>query len=58
MNLTFIALILKVDHSIGFGDFRLTTLCNMTYKVVAKILSLRIRPLLSNVISDEWFRFL
>jgi hypothetical protein len=57
-NSNFIALIPKVDHPKGFGDFVPIALCNMTCKENAKIIALRISTLLSNVISDEQFKFL
>lgn len=58
MNSTFLALIPKVDHLDSFGDFRPISLCNLVYKVVAKTLAIRIKPLLLCYITNEQFCFL
>jgi hypothetical protein len=49
MNTTFIALIPKVNGLATFGDFRPIYLCNLCYKIITKIISKRIRPILSRI---------
>jgi len=55
---TFIALIPKADKPSSFDDFIPISLCNCTYKIVAKIIANRINPILSLHISHEQFAFL
>lgn len=55
---TFIALIPKIDNRVSFEDFRPISLCNYIYKIIAKIIANRMRPILSNHISREKFAFL
>lgn len=57
LNSTFIALIRKFDHPRNFDDFRPISLCNMLYKIVAKIISMRFNFLLSNSILTKQFGF-
>lgn len=58
INSTFIALISKVDHLDSYDDYQLIFLCNMVDKIIAKIIAMRIKPLLSRVISTKQFGFL
>ena len=58
LNSTFIALIPKFDITCNFGDFRPISLCNMLYKIVVKIITMRLNPFLSNSISTKKFGFL
>ncbi|XP_060963609.1 uncharacterized protein LOC115716507 [Cannabis sativa] len=51
LNKTFICLIPKVDFPLGVDQFRPISLCNFSYKVIAKILSNRLRPFMSDLIS-------
>lgn len=55
---TFIALIPKVDKPKIFDDFRLISLCNCLYKIIAKVINLRFKVVLSEKISKEQFNFL
>eukprot|EP00253_Pinus_taeda_P033651 PITA_33651 len=55
---TFIALIPKTDNPISFDDFRPISLCNCLYKIIAKIIANRLKPILSQHISSEQFAFL
>ena len=57
-NSTFLALIPKVDSPSSFEDFRPISLCNYVYKIIGKIISIRIRKVLSRYISGEQFGFL
>eukprot|EP00253_Pinus_taeda_P034809 PITA_34809 len=55
---TFIALIPKTDGPSSFDDFRPISLCNCLYKIIAKIIANRLKPILSQHISSEQFAFL
>jgi hypothetical protein len=58
INTTFIALIPKVDYPETFEGFRPISLCNCLYKIISKVLVVRLKPLLSNFILAEQFGFL
>jgi hypothetical protein len=58
LNSTFLVLILKVDKPTRFGEFRPISLCNLAYKVIEKLIGIRLKPLLSKVLSLEQFGFL
>ena len=51
----FIALIPKSDHPSSFKDFRPISLCNCIYKIMAKIIASRLKPILFEHISPEQF---
>eukprot|EP00253_Pinus_taeda_P008065 PITA_08065 len=57
-NATFIALIPKREDSESFEDFRPISLCNAIYKIIAKVIAVRLKPILSSCISNEQFGFL
>eukprot|EP00253_Pinus_taeda_P016357 PITA_16357 len=57
-NSTFLALIPKKDDPENFEDFRSISLCNCIYKIIAKVIAIRIVPILSRNISMEQFGFL
>lgn len=57
-NATFIALIPKTNSSTSLNDFRPISLCNCVYKVVSKIISRRLKVVLSHHISEEQYGFL
>lgn len=58
INSTFIAFIPKSDCPNTFDDFRPISLCNCLYKIIAKIIAIKLKPILSNIISLEQFGFL
>jgi hypothetical protein len=58
INATFIALIPKVKKDETFEDFKPISLCNCLYKIIAKVISRRLKRILSNNISPEQFGFL
>jgi hypothetical protein len=58
LNSTFLALIPKVNKPTSFGDFRPIALCNLCYKLIAKIIANRIKPILSRTLSGEQLGFL
>lgn len=55
---TFIALIPKADRPSSFNDFYPISLCNCLYKIIAKIIANRLKPILLAHISPEQFTFL
>jgi hypothetical protein len=57
-NSTFIALIQKVNNPISFNDFCPIALCNLCYKIIAKVIARRLRPILSRTLSEEQIGFL
>eukprot|EP00253_Pinus_taeda_P035654 PITA_35654 len=57
-NSTFIALIPKKDEPETFEDFRPISICNCIYKIIAKVIAIRLVPILSRNISMEQFSFL
>ena len=50
INHTFIALVPKVDHPETTTHFRPISLCNTLYKIIAKVLVNRMRPILQRLI--------
>ena len=50
-NSTFLALIPKDVNPSSFDKFRPISLCNASYKIIAKLLEKRLRPLLGKLIS-------
>ena len=50
-NSTFLALIPKEVNPVSFDRFRPISLCNASYKILAKLLANRLKPLLGSLIS-------
>jgi hypothetical protein len=57
LNSTFLVLIPKVNKPTTFGDFRPISLCNLCYKIIAKILANMIKPILSRTLSKRNWGF-
>jgi len=58
MNASFISLIPKVDNPQQLNDFRPISLVGCLYKIMAKILSLRLKKVLHRVINARQSAFL
>lgn len=58
VNNTSIVMIPKLAHSVDFKDFCPINLCNVIYKIVSKCLVNRLRPLLSELISENESAFI
>lgn len=58
MTSTLICLIPKIKSPSCFADYRPISLCNFSFKVVSKILSNRLQPILPNIISREQSGFI
>jgi hypothetical protein len=43
---------------VTFGDYRPIALCNLCYKLIAKVIANRIKPILSRALSSEQLGFL
>jgi hypothetical protein len=57
MNHTYITLILKRQGASNFNQFRPISLCNFYYKIISKILVLRLRPILPKLIDPAQIAF-
>jgi hypothetical protein len=57
-NSTFLALIPKKEKPNSFDEFRPISLCNCVYKILAKVLTVRVEKIILRVISQEQFGFL
>lgn len=53
LNCTLIALIPKVENPTSFNEFRPISLCNSIFKIVTKVISNRLKPILNHIISEE-----
>ena len=52
-NSTFLTLIPKKEGVDTPGKFWLIALCNVIYKIITKVMENRLRPLLSDLVSQE-----
>ena len=57
LNSTFFVLIPKKQNPSSFEEFRPISCCNEVYKIITKIIAQRLKPILSNIITKEQFRF-
>jgi len=57
LNSTFLTLIPKANKPSTFDDFCLISLCNLCYKLISKIISNRIKPILSISLFAEQLGF-
>ena len=53
LNLTFLSLIPKENGADSLGNFRPIALCNVIFKIITKVISNGIKPLLPPLISPE-----
>jgi len=58
VNSTFLTLIPKVNNPSTFGDYRPIALCNLCYKLITKVITNRIKPILPQTLSGEQLGFL
>jgi 23S rRNA U2552 (ribose-2'-O)-methylase RlmE/FtsJ len=58
INYTYIALIPKSPGAASVCDYRLISLCNVIYKVIAKTLANRLKQVLPSIISQQQSAFL
>jgi hypothetical protein len=53
LNSTFLAPIPKENNPTTFGDYRPIALCNLFYKLIAKVMANKLNPILSRSLSSE-----
>lgn len=58
LNNTAIVLIPKTSQACKLGEFRPISCCNIAYKVIAKIMANRLKPILQECISPKQSAFL
>jgi hypothetical protein len=52
-NSTFLFIIPKSQDGTTFGDFRTISFCDVTYKIISKVIVKHLKPLLSEFINKE-----
>jgi hypothetical protein len=53
LNSTFLTLIPKEERVTNPKNFRPITLCNVIYKIISKVIALRLKPIIPFIISKE-----
>jgi len=53
INANFIVPISKHDFSNSFDDFRLISMCNCLYNIMAKLIVVRFKPILSSIVTPK-----
>jgi hypothetical protein len=53
LNSTFLTLIPKEERATNLKNFRPITLCNVIYKIISKVIALRIKLIIPFIISKE-----
>ena len=53
LNQTNIVLIAKTNNPTKMCEFRLISLCNVSYKIISKVLANRLKPILNAIISEN-----
>lgn len=57
LNKTFITLILKCGHPESLRDFRPISLVSLMYKIFAKVLANRLKPVMNSMIGEFQMAF-
>lgn len=57
-NETLLVLIAKVTKPETIGQFRLISLCNVSYKTITKVLVNRLKPIISDLVSPIQSNFI
>ena len=55
---TFLFLIPNVDKPENMAQFRPIDLCNVSYKIVAKVIATRLREIMPKLVSQTWSSFI
>ena len=58
LNQTNIALIPKIKNPTKMSDFQPISLCNISYKIISKVLANRLKPILSTIILENQSAFI
>lgn len=58
INTTYVRLIPKISGAKKVSDYRPIALCNVFYKIISKLLSIRLKPVLSSIISENQSAFI